>query len=373
MRYKTLVFLFLFITLSFLKAENKNLCNYESSRVPTAKGITDLALIYHGSQRRAEWNTYDLQPFVYRVSNNNKIEWQFDGFLFLEIFAEDEDVHYNFGCELPWAENPTKNIWDWLLNENFEKNRGVNAIESILDSLSIKGYYIPYKRQIVFSIPNAIFGQKNFGYINGKKMDFTKTEDRIAASIWYVDEIEKRWEASDFQYLNLEGFYWLHETIDFNNEDDLVIKAVQQELNSRGYNLTWIPYNWAEGTDENWRELGFDNAYQQPNYFFKRGDGTYPEYWVLTRAIEHAKKIGMYMELEFDENIQNPEVLERLYSYLDEYEIGGVWDNLPVAYYHGDNAFGLIARSDNEELKKIYKRLSDLLVKRQGKFSKIVD
>lgn len=343
-----------------------------SYNIPTAEGISDLALIYHGYKNRAKWTKDDLKPFLYRTTKDNKPEWLFDGFLFLEIYATLNGVEYNLGVELPWNDTPHKAVWEQLLDVNFAEGRGVKAAEAVLDSLAQKGYPAPYKRQVVFAIPNPIYNKKNWGIINSKVMDFSKVEDRIEAAIWYVDQIEDRWKKSNFEHLNLDGFYWLHETIDYDHKDNEVILAVQKELHKRGYNLTWIPYNWADGTDENWKKLGFDVAYQQPNYYFKRNDGTFPEKWVLTRAIEHAKSIGMYMEIEFGEEMNDDLIyLSKLHEYIEEFEKGGVWANSPVAFYHGSNAWGLIANSKRAEYQEVHKILEDLLAKRHGKFVKI--
>lgn len=378
--------LFSFVSFSSCSSEDKKIIDPEpeipipkpdpkpSFNVPTATGISDLALIYHGNDKRADWNTKDLQPFIYRVNEEGLFEWQFDGLLFLEIFATLNGIDYNIGCEVPWSEKPTKSVWDWLLDVNFAEGRGVKAAEQILDSLARDGYVAPYKRQVVFSIPNPVYGKSNFGIIDGKVLDFNKTEDRITGALWFVEQTLNRWEESEFQHLNLEGFYWLHETIDYENEDDKVIQAVQKELKKKGFPLVWIPYNWADGTENSsWPEIGFDIAYQQPNYFFPRNDGTYPELWILERAINHAKDIGMFLELEFDENIRDPQIMERLHTYIDKFEEGEVWDNMPVAYYHGDNAFGALAKSTIPNYVEAYKRLSNIIAKRHGKFVKIID
>ena len=45
-----------------------------SYNIPSAEGITDLVLIYHGFDERPLLNQEDLQPFIYRKAIDSKVE-----------------------------------------------------------------------------------------------------------------------------------------------------------------------------------------------------------------------------------------------------------------------------------------------------------
>jgi len=336
--------------------------------VPSAKGITDMALIYHTYEDRPKWVSGELNPFLFR-QENNKLEWLFDGFLFLEIYLKKDGLFYDYGIALDGRTPPKKTEWQYLLDETFSKGRGPNALEISLDSLALKGHYPPYKRQVMFAIPNPQYGQKNWGMVDGKSLDFTKHSDRLIAAKWYVDELLKIWDNNKYKHLDFAGFYWLHETIDgAPNNDAALIKDVAAYLKTKDIDMCWIPYNWAEGVEQ-WREYGFSITYQQPNYFFDLNS----ELWILERAINFAKEQGLALEMEFDDRLlSNRGYLARYHTYIDEFEKGGVWRDKPVAYYHGTAAWLKMSRSLDPDIKLAFKKLADILVERQGKFSTII-
>lgn len=337
--------------------------NNKIIEVPTIDKATDMALIYHTYHTRPRWTPDDMKHYVYR-DNNRTVEWLFDGFLFLEIFAQKDGIEYDYGVAHSGKLKPHLTEWNYLLDQTFDANRGPNAVESVLDSLATKGVYPTHKRNVVFSIPNPQHGQTDWGEINGEELDFNKPEDRLAAACWYVDRVLEEWNKRDYKHINLEGFYWLHETIDFHFGDDVLIKDVQKYVASKGYTLAWIPYYGAEGT-ERWTDFGFSVAYQQPNYFF---DPNTPME-VMTNAIAHAKEYNMAMEMEFDDRVENnPAYEERFYTYIDEFTKAGIFDTKRIAYYQGSDAWLKMARSNDPKMKKMQKTLGDILVRRSNTF-----
>lgn len=333
--------------------------------VPSAKGVTDMALIYHTYVNRPKWTSGELKHYLFR-ENDKKVEWLFDGFLFLEIYARVNGVEYDYGVSNAEKKAPGKAVWEYLLRETFDTGRGPNALEIVLDSLARKDITPPYKRQVMISIPNPQHGQKDWGLLNGKAMDFNKPEDRLTAAYWYVDRVLEEWKKRDYKYLDFAGFYWLHETIDYHFGDDNLIKGVQKYLEQKGIGLCWIPYYGALGADK-WTDFGFEIAYQQPNYFFN------PEtpLSIITGALDYAKRYNLALEMEFDDRVTDETYRNRFYTYIEEFEKAGVWNDKPVAYYQGTSGWMTMATSRNSELQKACKTLGDILVKRQGKFSTI--
>lgn len=96
-------------------------------------------------------------------------------------------------------------------------------------------------------------------------MDFSRQEDQVKATRWYIDELMKRFKQAKYKHLKLSGFYWLAEDIDFTK--DLSV-PLSKYIHSMNKTFCWIPYWQAKGYNQ-WRELGFDIAYQQPNHFLK--------------------------------------------------------------------------------------------------------
>lgn len=355
-----------FVFASDKAPENPKKKKHIVAKLPTANRPTDLALMYHGFKSRPSYVAPEMKHYVFR-ENNGKVEWLFDGFLFIEIYAETDGVGYDYGIPCHGRISPRKIEWDDLLQKTFAKGKGPDAIEEVVDSLVQLGIKPPYKREVMFSLPNPQVQCKEWGELNGKKMDFTKTEDRLEAVKWYVGQIRKIWKEKDYKYLHLSGFYWIHEQIDKEHKDDILVKEIQAYLNKLGFPLIWIPYNGAPGVDENWKDLGFDIAYQQPNYFF--GDNASID--LIHKAIDVVKKYNMSLEMEFDDNVSKPLYRQKFYTYLDEFEKAGAWDQFPIAYYEGGGAWLRMCQSQDPEIQKMVKTLGDILVKRNGKFSMI--
>lgn len=372
--YTFLLCLFYTLSIGCSSTENEPLPPNEDNEedkpvvyVPSAKGITDMVLLYHTHPSRSKWTPDQIKHYIYRPGENGKPEWMFDGFLFVEFKAEKNGATYCFDESEYW--NPAdKNLWKWLSEETFAEGRGPNALEEILTDLADQGYTPPYKRQVVFGLPNPVYMFNKWGILNNKRMDFSKQEDRVAAVKWYIELILNEWKKKDYKYLDLGGFYWTKENLNTKTDDSAFLREVSKIIKEKGYDFSWIPYYGAEGSPT-WKDHGFDIAYQQPNHFFS----TETPDWFLPESIRFAKDNGLYMEMEFDERVAKPEFAERFYKYLDQFEIGGVWENMPVAYYHGDSAWTVIAKSKVPELMAMHKRLGDLLSKRQGKFSKIIE
>ena len=345
-------------------------CNSQKEiNVPSAKGITDMVLLYHTHSSRPKWTPDQIKHYIYRPGEDGKPDWMFDGLLFVEFIMEKEGKTYTFDLDAYGRIYAGKELWLELKDKTFGEGVGPDAAEKVLNDLYEQGYTPPYKRQIVFGLPNPAFSAKNWGNLNGKELDFSNPEDRITALNWYIDIVLEEWKKKDYKHLDLGGFYWTKESVKNDpDQDDIVLNKIKERLSAEGYEFSWIPYYGAEGSS-NWKDYGFDIAYQQPNHFFS----TETPDWFLPESIRFAKENGLYMEMEFDERVRQPEFAERFYKYINEFEKAGVWENMPVAYYHGNDAWTIIAESKDPKLMAMHKRLGDLLSKRQGKFSKIIE
>lgn len=324
--------------------------------VPTIKGgaIQDLMLLYQGGTHRLDYTEEELKPYVYRVKSQ-KHEWLFDGFLFIE-FKDNRGYEYANG----YGNKPAnKAQWTWLTARNFEEGKGVTALNNLLQNLSKNGEVPKRMRSVVLTLPDPIIGNKTWGDVNGRNLDFDNIEDRIDACKWYVDYVIQKWKEQKYDQLYFKGFYWVAET---QKDSWDILPEISKYIKSKGYEFYWVPYMYAEGA-EKWKESGFDHAYQQPNYFFKL---EHP-YSLLTKAIDMGNTYNMGLEIEFDSNVSNPEFAKRYYDYINAFEEGDVWRKKPVAYYEGGGAW-LEMSKGSSTLRKMYDDLSDIVVRRQNEF-----
>ncbi len=320
--------------------------------------ISDLALIYHGGTQRPAWTASELAPYLYRENSGNT-EWLFDGFLFLEIFDNLQKYDYDPGFGHRTA---GKEQWEGLLNRYFGDQKGPDALEFLLDSLSQKGEKPVRQRQVVLSIPCPVNGFTEWGELDGKKLNFNNSDDQVKAACWFIDEALKKWNKKNYKHIQLSGFYWVHEDA---VQSDEAIPFVKKYLEAKSYQLLWIPYWGAKGKGE-WERLGFDFAWQQPNYFF----ATDIPKQQLTDACVFAKEHQMGLEMEFDERIAKPEFRARFYDYINAFNENNVWKQYPVAYYEGGGAWLQMSKSKDPKMKKMFDTLGNIIVERQTRADK---
>ena len=312
-----------------------------------ADDVQDMALIYQGGSHRLDWTADEFRPYVvHRFADGSK-DWLFDGFLFLE-FKNGSGRHYTVGYE---KLNARKGEWAWLLDRIFEEGKSLSALDQCITEEIAELGKPGFKHQIVLGLPEAIRDQKDWGELNGRAMDFSKEEDQLAVTKWYIDELVKRFKAAKYRNLELSGFYWVAET---NNYCGQLTVPISEYIHSLGKLFYWIPY-WQSKGAEDWKALGFDVAYQQPNHFFNH---SIPDSR-LDDACAFARKHGMAMEFEFDdallEKTAGSEVYRRrLREYMDGAKEHGIYGRKPLAYYHGQNTLYELSVSAAAEDRKLY-------------------
>lgn len=288
--------------------------------------IRDLVLIYQGGSHRMDYNAEQLRPYVVHEDRFGNRDWLFDGFLFLE-FDSGKGVSYHVRGSAPLAR---KEDWAWLVDRHFESGKGIAALDDCIAAAVRELGEPPFRHKVVIGIPEPPRGQKDWGELEGRKLDFSNEEDRIAACKWYADLLEERFRSSGFRHLELAGFYWLPEILRQSRE---VTRALGDYVRSKGLRFYWIPYYTAQGYSE-WRDLGFDAAYLQPTYFWNRKIGDER----VDRACELARTYGMGLEMEFDmrASVKSEECRrDRGMGYMSSFRRNGVYRSSAIAYYEG--------------------------------------
>ncbi len=316
----------------------------------------DMVLIYDGGAHRSvKWDKNHFSPYIYSIKEGEH-KLLFDGFLFLEITDGN-----GRGFASGYQKNAARKVeWENLLLNYFTENNAVHAlnsrIEDLVKSKTISGKY--EKRKVIISIPEPIPNQKDWGELENRQLDFSNRKDRIAACKWYIEYAEQLFREANFEYVELVGFYWLAE--EATNSRDLA-KYIADIIYKKDYDFYWIPYFNSDGYQE-WKTLGFNQVYYQPNYFFNEN----VPYSQLEEACKRAKKHGMNMEVEFDEKaLAKNGWGYRLYDYLDVFSQYEVFDSLNVAYYQGGDAFFQLSQSKDSSDIELYNKLTDIIIKRQ--------
>lgn len=319
-----------------------------------AAGPKDMVLIYAGGTHRNVWNKEELKPYVSVTDETDKQCWLFDGFLFLEI-KNGQGRGFASYYEKQGAR---KEEWTKLLNDYLTPGKVICALNDCVEEARKKNPKKFTKRKVVIGLPEPIPNQQDWGEVNGKKLDFSKVEDRLEACYWFVDTAIEMFKKAKLKNLELTGFYWIAE--EATNSRTLA-HNVGDYVRSKKKNFNWIPYFKSDGYQE-WKTLGFDIAYLQPNYFF---DNKIP-YQRLDDACKLAAQNGMCMEMEFDDRaLKKGGFASRLTDYMNAFEQHGVFNNLPIAYYQGGMAFYNLFHSKEPEDNQLYMKLAKRIAERQ--------
>lgn len=322
----------------------------------TAEDVQDLALIYQGGSHRLDWTVDEFRPYVVHEYADGTKDWLFDGFLFLE-FKNGSGRHYTVGYE---KLNARKGEWAWLLDRIFEEGKSLSALDACITEAAGELGKPGFKHQIVLGLPEAIRDQKDWGELDGRTLDFSKEEDQLAATRWYIDELVKRFKAAKYKNLELSGFYWVAET---NNYCGELTVPISDYIHSLGKLFYWIPY-WQSKGAEDWKALGFDVAYQQPNHFFNH---SIPDSR-LDDACAFARAHGMAMEFEFDEKAtadREKSSYDRMKAYIDHFEKNDVFNTSALAYYCGNRGVLTLHESKNPKDHALMDRLARLIQMRR--------
>jgi hypothetical protein len=324
-----------------------------------ANGPSDIVLIYQGGTDRLAWSEEQFAPYVSARGSDGREHWLFDGFLFVE-FRDNRGHDYMGGIGHAPARQED---WLWLIERNFASDSGVAALDRALD-LAIRRLGKPERpRQVILTLPEPIPSLSDWGSLNGHTVDFSNTDDRVAACRWHIETALAKWRALNPRHLELAGFYWVAED---GTRDATVLPEVAKIVHAHGVRFFWIPY-WRAGGAADWSALGFDAAYQQPNHFF------HPEVEDrrLDEACGFARSHHMGMEFEVDRRACNSPNLfrPRLYSYLRAFDVNGVRDGSAMAYYEGGGTLLEMFNSSDAKCRADYQAVADWVMGRQSRLS----
>lgn len=317
--------------------------------------IRDLVLIYDGgAHRNYKWNKETLYPYVVYTDSAKQPHWLFDGFLFLE-FKDGKGRCYASYYEKTGAR---KQEWSYLLNNYLRPGNAVCALDDCIEDVAKEIGAPCFKRRVVLCLPEPIPGQKDWGELDGKSLDFDSVQDRIAACKWYIDYAIAKFDSVAPKHLELSGFYWIAEEA---TNSRTIAKPIGDYIQEKDLGFYWIPYWGSDGNTE-WKSLNFEHAYIQPNFFFR--DELTSDH--IDTACAFARKNNMNVEMEFDERaLKKHGRGQRMYDYLHGFQRNGVLDGLDIAYYQGGTAWYDLYKSTEPEDRALYRFMADIIVKRQ--------
>jgi hypothetical protein len=343
--------IFRFGLTTFQTSKNSEATNKKLSTIGKTN-IRDMVLIYDSKwTKRPVWNEDMLAPYLSLSRADGKHDWLFDGFLFIEF--QDNNYQYGEGKSKPPA---PKSAWKGLMDHYLEEGHSLTALNSAIEKIKTKAP-AHGKHKVVITLPTPYPNQKDWGEIDGKVMDFSKDEDRIAACKWYVDYTIETFQKAGFQNLQLAGFYWVTES-SLNGSD--LLKTVSDYVHEKTLGLYWIPYYGAKGYNQ-WASYGFDEAWYQPNLFF------HPELpgSHVDKVCQIAKQYGMSLEFECDASLLTDSIkVQKMNEYIDGFTRNNIFRDNNITYYEGGSGFYKMKNSPGIGA-EMYKKIMDIIVERQ--------
>ena len=213
----------------------------------------------------------------------------------------------------------------------YKTNYNLDALDKIVGDVKKALGLNDYRIAVTVCIPTLNRGFINQDYNNdGIIEDMTTLEGLKIVTDWFMSEIEARFKAAKYENLNLDGYYWEYECIEYQKPFEIeLIKYTSNKCHEKGYLLSWIPWNNACGYQE-WDELRFDVACMQPNYAWY----DYPKQ-VIEEIAAESKLLGMSVEMEIHPSAPYSELYFENYM---EYLKGGItsgYMNSLNFYYQG--------------------------------------
>ena len=179
--------------------------------------------------------------------------------------------------------------------------------------------------------PDSNSGETRFA---GTDYDLRVPDGRVRAIDAFTQEAVRRFAERRGSQLALEGMYWPHE--DAYPRDSGLVHGAAQAVHRHGVRFLWIPYyGETAGGWSKWRALGFDEAWQQPNYFFSRNVPATQ----IDSAIARARSVGMGLEIEFNGRLMHdPGYSDRLMPYLTAIRSDSALLRGSISLYDGGGA-----------------------------------
>jgi uncharacterized protein DUF4855 len=307
-------------------------------------------VVYKGGPRRPAYTVDDLTRLLATVDSSGRPVGPLCNAVIMTEFEAVSGRYY-----MPWASGSPATGADWsqYLDSVVITGGPLARLDSAADRLPKVGAGTVRKIPVAVMVPFPIQRPDTLHFL-GHDYAMSTEAGRLSSVEAYMREVVHRLNAMTFRNLSVTAFYWLNEGVD-NADTSLVLKVsrVAHLLNMR---FLWIP-SWGAPNATNWRGVGFDEAWQQPNYFF------HPEIPAtrLDSAAARARSAGMGLELEFDRRLfSDPKFGERLDPYLATFERASDLRR-SIAVYEGGGALIQLSRTNDAAHRVLYDWLVSVL------------
>lgn len=294
----------------------------------------DIALVY-GDKGGVE----SLLPLVAYLDKDGKItDTLMDGFLYCPtgVLPSGKALHLE----------SVKSDWEWMKNLAFEGATGFAALNETVGQVKDALDRPDYKVQVYITILVPHDTVTDFGDVDGDgaSESLATPEGRKKVLDWYIGACKTLFAERNYEHLELGGFYYLNEAVQYENEDSAIIAEIADAVHAADSYLLWIPYYNAYRYFLG-QEMGFDLVCMQPNYAFTL-DKPLSNF---TSTARRMKTNGMCVEIENSyQSLADPLYARNYMLYLYYGAQTGYMKDAIHIYYDDINNFSAMAYSDSD-------------------------
>jgi hypothetical protein len=305
-------------------------------------------LVYSGGPNRPAYTVDDLLRLLTVVDTSGRSIGPLCNAVILTEFQAVSRRYY-----MPWQNGTpaTGPDWNQYIDSVFAPRGPLARLDSAA-ALAARTPARPLDVAIMVPYPSPKADTLRFG---GRQFTMSSDSDRLASVEAYMREVVRRVQGMSPRNVSVSAFYWLNEGV--VDTDTSLVSKVAKAAHGMGMRLLWIP-SWGAHNAVRWRALGFDKAWQQPNYFF------HPEVATtrLDSAVDRARAAGMGLELELDRRLfSDAKFTPRLAPYLATFEKAPDLREQGIAIYEGAGALIELSRRSGREYRALYERLVAVL------------
>jgi len=304
---------------------------------------------------RPQWTPYtraQLLRYVAAVDSAGRpTAWLSNGAIFLALYARSRHTFAPWIPGTPSSGSDWEDYLDCLVGPGGAFDRLDSALTDAERTLPRRE---PYRVAVMIPYPDSNAGVTRFA---GADYALGTRDGRVRAADAYTQEVVRRFGERRGSHLTLDGMYWLHE--DAYPRDSGLVHSVAQAVHSHQVRFLWIPYfGELAGGWSRWRELGFDEAWLQPNYFFSRDVPATR----IDSAVARARSAGMGFEIEFNGRlIDIPSYADRLLPYLVALRSDSALRARSLALFDGGGALLALSASRDPLYRALYLMLVEVM------------
>lgn len=404
------------------------------------KGDTDhLIAMYYGRSSREKWTPSTLKDVLthtHTIGNRKGCtDWFFSSLLYIEfVTSERHKLCPNTAPGGDQDKPSTKEDWVWLMDRFFSnaevevrgknEHEGLRGLDDAIEALKETMGNPPRRHKVVLTMPipyyySADSSKNHWGALsrsdipdfNDEWMDIfdihqtlnfdtgqsaaanyrtlANNDHREIVMKWYIDKAIARFNAENYENIDLAGFYWLDETLEYGSGQDPIVADIVEYIQGKGLKVYWIPMATGMGRfDADTTHI--DETYLQTGYFWK--DGNDNRELMTKGAMEYLYKeavtqgcglefeMSSYLFPDFTSSLRfssmtqaqldgigasltdiDSDFMDRLETLTGVFEDEHYFWRRHIAYYLDNNMVLAMSMSPNERVRRFMDRLTEII------------